>query len=205
MERERKRLTREESRKLTRANLLDSAAEMFARRGFHGASVEEIAEEAGYSRGAVYSNFSGKEEMFLALFDRRQERDKEVFFEALNSPDAAREDLERAIGEDRTWSLLELEFFLYAARAPEAGEKLAERYRAWNAEFSEFLEQWLAERDLDPMLDAEHLSRLITAVGNGLGQQALVDPQARSGEIYAAALKQLLSDASGRSPYGGSS
>ncbi len=64
------RLTREQSKALTRERLLAAARTVFARRGFHGASVEEIAAEAGYSTGALYSNFDGKEDLFLALMER---------------------------------------------------------------------------------------------------------------------------------------
>ncbi|MGH8975530.1 MAG: TetR family transcriptional regulator, partial [Acidimicrobiia bacterium] len=68
---ERNRLTREESRAQTRARLLESAAALFAERGFHGTSVEDIAERAGFSRGAFYSNFEHKADLFLALLDDR--------------------------------------------------------------------------------------------------------------------------------------
>lgn len=61
---------REEQKALTRQRLLDAAETVFARRGFHGASVEEIAREAGATTGALYSNFAGKEDLFLALFER---------------------------------------------------------------------------------------------------------------------------------------
>src|SRR3712207_4648784 len=67
----RQRLTRAEKQAQTRDRLVDAAARVFARRGFHAASVEEIAEEAGYSHGAVYSNFSGKEELFIAVYEHR--------------------------------------------------------------------------------------------------------------------------------------
>ena len=66
--------TRRERQEQTRELLLDAAAMVFARRGYHEASVEEIASEAGFSTGAVYSNFSGKEELFLALADREVEK-----------------------------------------------------------------------------------------------------------------------------------
>src|ERR1700749_1338198 len=62
---------RDEQRALTRRRLLDGAEAVFARSGFHGASVEEIAREAGATTGALYSNFAGKEELFLALFEER--------------------------------------------------------------------------------------------------------------------------------------
>jgi AcrR family transcriptional regulator len=63
------RLTREQSRALTRERLLASAAVVFTREGYGGASCDRIAEEAGYSKGALYSNFASKEELFFAMFD----------------------------------------------------------------------------------------------------------------------------------------
>src|SRR5881409_2831591 len=65
------RLTRTERQAQTRADLLEAAARVFARRGFAGASVEAIAAEAGFTRGAFYSNFSSKEELFAELLQER--------------------------------------------------------------------------------------------------------------------------------------
>ena len=62
---------REEQRAQTRLDLLDAAARVFAERGYHGASVDLVAEAAGYTKGAVYSNFDSKEDLFLELLDRR--------------------------------------------------------------------------------------------------------------------------------------
>src|ERR1700692_3617117 len=64
------RLTRGQSRQNTRERLLAAARSVFARSGFHGASVEEIASKAGFSTGALYSNFDGKEDLFLVLMER---------------------------------------------------------------------------------------------------------------------------------------
>ena len=69
--RARKRLTREESKEVTRMRLIEAAERLFVRKGFDDASVEEISETAGYSRGAFYSNFDNKEQVFLAVIDRR--------------------------------------------------------------------------------------------------------------------------------------
>jgi AcrR family transcriptional regulator len=67
----RTRLTREESRALTRSRVLAAAGEVFAEQGFHAASLEEVAERAGYSIGAVYSNFRSKDDLFLSLMTDR--------------------------------------------------------------------------------------------------------------------------------------
>src|SRR5262249_56636165 len=63
--------TRAEQQLQTRERLIDAAAQVFARRGYHAATLEEVAHEAGHSTGAVYSNFNGKEDLFLALADRQ--------------------------------------------------------------------------------------------------------------------------------------
>jgi len=68
----RRRLTRQESKELTRMRLIEAAENLFIRNGFDDTSVDEISETAGYSRGAFYSNFNDKEEIFLAVIDRRQ-------------------------------------------------------------------------------------------------------------------------------------
>ena len=71
MRMKRKRMTQAERREETRDQLLTAAARVFARNGFHATSLEAVAEEAGFSRGAVYYNFADKEELFLELLDRR--------------------------------------------------------------------------------------------------------------------------------------
>src|SRR5688500_14063171 len=65
------RLTRQERQAATRERLIEAATRVFARRGYLAASVEEIADEAGFSHGAVYSNFTGKEDLFLAVYAER--------------------------------------------------------------------------------------------------------------------------------------
>src|SRR3954468_12068142 len=63
------RSRRDERREETRRELVDAAMRVFAQRGFHGASLEQIAREAGYTTGAIYWHFAGKDELFLAAFD----------------------------------------------------------------------------------------------------------------------------------------
>src|SRR5271165_3067979 len=69
--RTRKRLTRQESKEVTRMRLIEAAETLFIRKGFDDTSVDEISEMAGYSRGAFYSNFENKEQVLLSLIDRR--------------------------------------------------------------------------------------------------------------------------------------
>src|ERR1700737_3490334 len=101
------RMTREQSKANTRERLLDAARAVFARSGFHGASVEEIASEAGFSTGALYSNFDGKEDLFLVLMEREiDEHAREISAAVAARPSIA----ERATGGARQWmSMIERE------------------------------------------------------------------------------------------------
>src|ERR1700741_5454426 len=67
-------LTPDRRRAMTRSHLLDAAARVFARQGFDGASIDDIAAAAGFTKGAGYSNFKNKEDLFLALIDSRTEQ-----------------------------------------------------------------------------------------------------------------------------------
>lgn len=188
-----KRLTREESRELTRGRLLDAAEEVFARRGFHGASVEEVAEEAGYSKGAVYSNFSGKEDLFFALLDRRTAQDPEQWERVGGARDLSR-DFARELEEERAWNMLTLEFLLYAMREDGAREKLAEGQRVYRHRLAEFFEKMLREEGVEPPMSAEHLSWLVNALATGLAVQAYIDPEAYPEDLYGRAVMYLLGD-----------
>ncbi|WP_336659977.1 TetR/AcrR family transcriptional regulator [Leucobacter sp. USHLN153] len=119
----------------TRTRLLDAATEVFAEEGVQAASVEHVCARAGFSRGAFYSNFSTKEELFLAVlereFDRRARETEELIAElrpALQelqgriAPEQAAQYITRFIApkeSDRGWAMLETEFTLLAMRDPE--------------------------------------------------------------------------------------
>ena len=116
-----KRLSRQESRLQTQERLLMAAAIVFSRSGFYEASVEEIAEEAGFSKGAVYSNFTSKEELFIVLLDRHLAAELQSVKSELtqNERNTVVEEVlqtQSFIGElekNRTWNMLTIEFFLW--------------------------------------------------------------------------------------------
>src|SRR5258707_13369469 len=94
------RMTREQSKANTRERLLAAARRVFARSGFHGASVEEIASEAGFSTGALYSNFDGKEDLFLVLMEREINEHAGEIAAAVRARASV---AERATGGARQW------------------------------------------------------------------------------------------------------
>src|SRR5437870_1397007 len=123
------RLKRAESRARTRQHLLDAAAVVFARRGFHAASIDDVAEEANYTKGAVYSNFGSKEELFLVVLELRLHNQVEFFRELARQADQEPEQdladlLPRLDDTDEVWCLLEFEFWLYALRNRAVGERI---------------------------------------------------------------------------------
>ena len=122
MSKPRKRLTRDESRAQTRAKLVAVGRQHFIRHGLGGAVAEKIAEDAGYSRGALYSNFDGKEELFLAVIRQEQERRMQAFHSMFKEEPSAKERLKKmrdAIADvvtDPDWIVLRAEFEAGALR-----------------------------------------------------------------------------------------
>ena len=130
-------LTPDRRRQQTRDHLLAAAAQVFADRGFHGATLDAVAAAAGFSKGAVYSNFKNKEDLFLALLESGYSREVESLkatMEASEVPPESRltdfiplivEGADQSLSPG-TWAVLYMEFALYAVRHPAARRKLAE-------------------------------------------------------------------------------
>ena len=130
-----KRLTREERRRLTREQLLISAREVFEEHGYAGSSLEEIAERAGFTRKAVYSNFSGKADLLLEIVERQIQEHVEWVESILSQGTTERQALD--IGSAfssffsgrREWEQLFHEFCIVAARDEEIGARFRARLR----------------------------------------------------------------------------
>jgi len=135
MSKPRKRLTREESRAQTRATLIAVGRQHFLRYGLGGAVAEKIAEEAGYSRGALYSNFDGKEDLFLAVIREEQDRRTEAFHSMFKEEPLAKERLRKmrdAIADlvtDPDWIVLRAEFEAGALRNERIRQTFVEVHR----------------------------------------------------------------------------
>jgi TetR/AcrR family transcriptional regulator, transcriptional repressor of aconitase len=135
MSKPRKRLTREESRAQTRATLIAVGREHFIRYGLGGAVAEKIAEDAGYSRGALYSNFDGKEELFLAVIREEQDRRMQAFQSMFKEEPSATDRLRKmrdAIADvvtDPGWIVLRTEFEAGALRNERIRQTFVEVHR----------------------------------------------------------------------------
>ena len=184
----------------TTQRLLDAAAEVFARLGFHAATIDDVAVAAGYTKGAVYSNFAGKDALFLALLDRYLD-DQVAQIEQLGRHSAAElHDTLRAASShqmagDGSFGLLMLEFWLYAARNSDARAALAERYRR----IRERLAAMIAERSAGSSAAAPRSPHdaavLALALDAGLFLQHLIDPDAITPELRAEAISEVIESA----------
>lgn len=178
----RKRLSRAESQAHTRQRILDSARQLFAEKGFVGASVEEIAERAGYSKGAFYSNFEDKDEVLLTLLDQRDERQFDEVEKLLMSATTTDEffDLFRSRTRDRAdrrmWLMLSLEFTLYALRNPSVLPKLAEFENYEVVMYKAAIEFLHASLDIPLPAPSDQIGTIIRALERGLDiHEQLVD------------------------------
>lgn len=194
MNAKRKRETRAEKQARTRAELIATAARVFARRGYSGASVEEIAEEAGYSHGAVYSNFEGKADLFLAVFEEYMaERVGELAeTQAALDADAPLEVRARALADqwmdrlarDRESVVLHMEFIAHADRDPELAGRFGTRSAAMREAVSRYISHYQQEAGVELALPPDELALVLRALGIGLAVESLVSPDAVRHDLY---------------------
>lgn len=169
----------------TRARLLEGALEVFAERGFHGASVEDICERAGFTRGAFYSNFGSKDELVLALFqattDRLLEQIEALLPELANQPgsllDAVLGLLDEAAPDQRQWHLISTEFTLHALRDPDAAKALNQQRAMFRDSLTKLVEQICATSGLALSVPAEQFVRMVIALHEGARSQTLLEPR----------------------------
>jgi AcrR family transcriptional regulator len=183
-----------------RAALLDAAAEVFAARGLRDASVDEVAERAGYSKGAVYWHFESKDDLFLALLEERIDQPMREMIELLESapaeqdmgPEASRR-FTALLQTQRELLLLEHEYWSQAARDPALGE----RYRRRQAGLRSALARALITRVRhlgDPALSpagGEAMATIIMGLAAGLARERLIDPDAVADDLLGNALVLL--------------
>lgn len=179
------RLTRAERREQTRADLLAAAERVFVERGFEGASIEAIADEAGYTRGAFYSNFSTKAELFAELLQERVYRTYRgmAAASAAGERQSLRETGERlaaiqGAGKGRWLFRLWLELLAHAGRDPQF-RKLAARFWSTTRDLSaEGIRRAYDEAGQEPPAPPKQLATAMIAMDIGLALQHFVDPKA---------------------------
>ena len=193
-------LTRDRRKQLTRDHLLAAAESLFIERGFHAASIDDIAEAAGFTKGAVYAHFKNKEELFIALTERRWDTQLARVREALetSAPSSTAERSETFIELTRSllwgapdWQLLLLEFNVYAARNPSAQRRLSERYRIDRSTLASLLKQELERRGVDVTVSADALAGVLLAFFNGIALKHTTNADADDDDVLASAISLI--------------
>jgi AcrR family transcriptional regulator len=187
------------TRAQTRARLMQAAGEVFAERGYERASLDGVAAAAGLTKGAVYSSFASKEELFYSLMQERiAERlalVRDVVDRNTTLADFSREAggaLEELISTQSDWHLLFIEFWAQAVRDPNLREDFSRQRRAARELIAEFLEQQAGRVGHELPAPADQLAVGVLALSNGLAIEQLADPDAIDRSIFGVILGLLL-------------
>jgi AcrR family transcriptional regulator len=189
------KLTPARRREQTRNALLDAAAAVFSRRGFNGASLDEIAETAGFTRGAIYKHFDGKEDLFFALMDRLNERSLVQFDHRFQLSGNAVRDVDEIVAmwkelffQDADLAALGSEVYLYELRNPDAREKGRAQMQRVRDLVVRFME---SQGDTHLFkLPVETVSAIFLITSDGFAQAARIDPTAI--DVYKTFLELLI-------------
>jgi AcrR family transcriptional regulator len=179
----RRRLTRVEAQAITRGRLLAAATEVFTAKGFHGSSLADVAEQAGYTIGAVYSNFASKDDLFHALMRERMRAVEESLAAAFGpdpTGDGSRRsqeaqietELDRMAAAEEAvppgwWRLLG-EFRTYAASNPVARAELAASERRCRDIIAAHIDRFAARAGVTLPMPATDLADVTNALADGL-------------------------------------
>jgi AcrR family transcriptional regulator len=187
------RLTRAERQARTRQDLLDAAARVFIRRGFQGASIAAIAADAGYTRGAFYSNFESKEQLFVELLQQRVYDNYRRLLARVPGDLSPVESLRWTVRElmesyrraENAWLFeLWLECLAHVVRHPEFASLAATFWRGTRTTIATQWEDFFRKQGRELPVDARHIAVALTALDIGLAVQNLVDREEVPLELY---------------------
>lgn len=192
------RWTRERRVEHTRTLLLDAAEELFARRGLGAAALEDIADAAGYTRGAIYAHFGGKEELFLAVVERQRQRFLDGFADVVASFDRLEElDLDELSlrwrdlmsGDAELAAALGYELTLFLVRNPEARDRVAAQRLETVRWLADYIAAGATRLGGELAMPAETLARVILATNEGVTLNSHIDGE----DLYGPFMELIIS------------
>ena len=193
------RLSRSEQRERNRARLLDAAERVFTERGYRVATVEDVAAAASLTKGAVYSQFASKQELFAAAVERRYRERAKAFVGAMSSREPLTDrtalaalDFAASVEEGVDWALLFLEAWAEMLRTPSFGEELRRIDDDMRATIAEVVERTITEQGLVLDLPAEAVAEMIIATAHGFGVQHRLAPAQAPAELFGELSSTLL-------------
>src|SRR5262245_11132714 len=179
------RLTRSERKERTRTDLIEAARAVFVRRGFHGASLDEIAEEAGYTKGAVYSNFADKDALYLAVLEAHYEKRLEAYAEMFLEPetlDAAFLTISRFMAEaderEPDWLPTLAEFVAHASQREELRRAYARTRERFLEAVAGIIDELTKRFGVSLRISALEAARCSSVLIRGYSAERRIDPEA---------------------------
>lgn len=201
---EKTRLTREESRAQTRERLIETAQHLFVSNGYGGASIRDIANKAGYSQGAFYSNFSSKEDVLLELLRRHMEAEALQLFKVMGNE---RQESEQMLAEleawastlnhDADWCMLSIELQLHANRSRSFAHEYQKVWDRHRSEIGGVIGQLFDKLGRTPPAAPDELAAAFMALSHGLALQRMSTRPDPSGRLIMVFLRGLIAGAEG--------
>jgi len=190
-------------RQATRERMLDAAAVVLAREGIQGASVEHICEQAGYTRGAFYSNFSSKDELVMALFERERDAMLERMRQAADPADLIGRDASEVIGTimerfmllqppDRDWYLAHAEFELRGVRDDEVGRAFNAAWRQVKQQVGVLIQAVLGQLGMRLTIDVDHAATILMGTYDTALRDSLIERREIDHDLLRRTLPALL-------------
>lgn len=196
------RLTREESRAQTRERLIETAQQLFVSNGYGGASIRDIADKAGYSQGAFYSNFSSKEDVLLELLRRHMEAEALQLFKAMGDerqePEQMLAELETwasTLNHDADWCMLSIELQLHANRSQSFAQEYKKVWDRHRSEIGGVIGQLFDKLGRTLPAAPEELAAAFMALSHGLALQRMSTRPDPSGRLIMVFLRGLIASA----------
>ncbi|MEZ0365358.1 TetR/AcrR family transcriptional regulator [Mycobacterium sp. pUA109] len=193
------RLTRVQQQERTRAQLLRAGEQAYLEKGFQGATAGEIARRAGYSTGALYSNFVSRDDLLLSVLEDHDagavERLGATVRAVTSVPDvvATVSDWFRGVfRDDPRWRVLEVELTIAGVGKPELASRLRERQRKFARDLAKLLRERSDQFGVTLSLPAETLAEAFLSLGDGLGVHTLLDPDIDATAVFTRTLSVLL-------------
>ena len=201
------RLSRTEAKAETRRRLLDAAEAVFGRAGYHGASIDQVAAEAGFTKGAVYSTFESKADLFLALLMERVTGRREEIEAALAGADSvddfvaevARRFGSSVVAEKDFWAAL-IEFLSVVGRDPVLRDRFSAHHDESRDAVADSIRNWASRVGEAPALEPRRLATCVLALSNGLTLEGLLSPDDVDTQLYVEAHLAMLRGFRGAAP-----